>query len=249
MSSLTYGVSPQPAQAPEYSNSGRSSWLPLTVLTRTWVRSGSGRPRKKRVVLPFRLAERRLERHVDGLAARGRPCLCPGRSPRRRRSRCSPRAPPGRSTSGRRISLPLASHRLEGGRGAGEQGRVVDLGADGGVRAVERALAALDADVRIPHRDLEGDVALLPLGGVGRPDAVVGHRADTGSWSPQPAMIGAVTFLTNSGASVGHQRGLVPRAASTTLGHLDLVQVGDGLVHGVVVHAGRPSRRACRRSS
>ena len=48
VSSLMYGVSPQPAQAPEYSNSGCISWLPLTVSTRTSVRSGCGMPKKNR---------------------------------------------------------------------------------------------------------------------------------------------------------------------------------------------------------
>ena len=33
--SLTYGVSPQPAHAPENSNSGWRNWLPLTVLVFT----------------------------------------------------------------------------------------------------------------------------------------------------------------------------------------------------------------------
>ena len=32
VTSLMYGVSPQPAQAPENSNSGWRNWLPLTVL-------------------------------------------------------------------------------------------------------------------------------------------------------------------------------------------------------------------------
>ena len=31
VTSLAYGVSPQPAQAPEYSSNGCSNWLPLTV--------------------------------------------------------------------------------------------------------------------------------------------------------------------------------------------------------------------------
>ena len=94
------------------------------------------------------------------------------------------------------------------GRGAREQRRVVDLGADGGVRAVQRALAALDAEFRIPHRDLEGDVALLPAGGVGGPDAVVGqgrHRQQM----PQAGHDGRGHLLEELRGLVGHERRLV----------------------------------------
>ena len=42
VTSLRYGVSPQPAQAPENSNSGWSSCEPLTVSARTSDRSTSG---------------------------------------------------------------------------------------------------------------------------------------------------------------------------------------------------------------
>ena len=76
------------------------------------------------------------------------------------------------------VVLAPGVHRLEGRGRSREECRVVDLGADGGVRAVEGALAALDAEVGLPHGDLEGDVALLPLGGVGGPYAVGGHGAD-----------------------------------------------------------------------
>ena len=46
VSSLMYGVSPQPAQAPENSKSGRQSWAPLTVARFSFERSYSGRSRK-----------------------------------------------------------------------------------------------------------------------------------------------------------------------------------------------------------
>ena len=42
-----YGVSPQPAHAPENSISGRRNWDPLTVPVSSDARSGSGRRRKK----------------------------------------------------------------------------------------------------------------------------------------------------------------------------------------------------------
>ena len=40
---MTYGVSPQPAQAPENSNSGSKNWVPRTVPKSTRVRSLTGR--------------------------------------------------------------------------------------------------------------------------------------------------------------------------------------------------------------
>ncbi len=45
--SLRYGVSPQPGQAPEYSNSGCSSCEPLIISNFTCLRSISGISRKK----------------------------------------------------------------------------------------------------------------------------------------------------------------------------------------------------------
>ena len=51
---------------------------------------------------------------------------------------------------------------LEGGRRVlGQIGRK-HLGADGGVRADERALAAIDAQLFIPHRDFLRQIALVP---------------------------------------------------------------------------------------
>ena len=47
VSSLMYGVSPQPAHAPEYSKRGVANCEPLTSMTLMRVRSGSGRSRKK----------------------------------------------------------------------------------------------------------------------------------------------------------------------------------------------------------
>src|SRR5512143_42904 len=45
VTSFTYGVSPQPAQAPENSNSGSKSWTPFTS-SDTRARAGSGRSMK-----------------------------------------------------------------------------------------------------------------------------------------------------------------------------------------------------------
>src|SRR5581483_2809140 len=51
---------------------------------------------------------------------------------------------------------------LETGRRAGEQVGRIDLHPDRGVRAHKRALRAVDADRRIPSRELVSDVAALP---------------------------------------------------------------------------------------
>ena len=49
---------------------------------------------------------------------------------------------------------------------------LVGLEADDGVGADHGAVAALDADLRVPDGDLLGDVALLVLGGAGGEGAV-----------------------------------------------------------------------------
>src|SRR5579884_1459883 len=72
----------------------------------------------------------------------------------------------------------VSVHRLEAGRGVFKVYRVKDLHADDRVGADHRAFAALDADARIPGRDLFGDVALLPAGGAGGVGAIGGQGAD-----------------------------------------------------------------------
>ena len=75
-------------------------------------------------------------------------------------------------------ALPLGLGPLEGcGRLVAEFG-AVDLGANDGVRANHDALAALDAEVLVPHRDELRDVALLPLRGAGGECAAGGNGAD-----------------------------------------------------------------------
>src|SRR5512140_3051200 len=62
--SFTYGVSPQPAQAPENSNNGRSNWLSFTWVRLSTRRSVSGILRKNSQLAR---SDGRLRRHVDGL--------------------------------------------------------------------------------------------------------------------------------------------------------------------------------------
>src|SRR5690606_28441834 len=52
---------------------------------------------------------------------------------------------------------------LEGRRRLGQMLGIVGFLTDGRVRTNHGALAALDADLRIPDRDLQGDITLLVL--------------------------------------------------------------------------------------
>lgn len=88
--------------------------------------------------------------------------------------------------------------------------RIVYLQTNNRMRTDKRTLAALDADVGIPQRDFGGDVALFPLRSSGRIGAVYG-QALTGSISPSPAIIGAVTEWMKSGAWLGTTAGRVKR--------------------------------------
>ena len=132
------------------------------------------------------------------------------------------------------VLLALGVDRLEGRRSALQVHRVVDLGADAGVRAVQRALAALDAQLGIPHRHLERDVALLPPRGVRRPHAVVGDLAD-GQLVALAGHDPGGHVLHEVGRGRRHQLGLVV-VAGHRRGHLDAVEIGDRLVDRVVVH-------------
>ena len=60
------------------------------------------------------------------------------------------------------VFLALERQRDEARRRASLRRRRVDLGADGGVRADERALVALDAEAGVPHRDLRRDRRASP---------------------------------------------------------------------------------------
>ena len=74
-------------------------------------------------------------------------------------------------------SLSRASVDLKVAERASQFLAVVDLDADDGVRADHGALAALDADLRIPRGNFERQVALLPFRRAGGESAVAGECA------------------------------------------------------------------------
>ena len=249
VTSLTYGVSPQPAHAPEYSKSGSKNCDALHVERDARARRPRAARGRTRSSSRSGVAQRRLRRMLERLVPRVRLVLGGADLD----AQAAAGAVLGRDLHRVRVALEvvaLVGDRLEGRRACPASSRlVVDLDADRGVRADHRALVALDADRLVPDRDLEGDVALLPAGRAGRPGAVGREGADTGSRSPWFASITAVTRCTKSGAFAATRWARASWSAVTRLGIAHLVQVRERRVdHGeVLLHDLRAPWR--RRSS
>ena len=129
--------------------------------------------------------------------------------------------------------LALEVDGLEGGRGVLEERGVVDLDADGGVGAGQGALSALDADLLVPDGDLQGDVALLPLGRGRGEGPVHGH----GRNGKVVALVGddlRQGRLHELRRLVGNHGGLVEGAGGGG-GDDDLVEVRQRHVHGLEI--------------
>ena len=92
--------------------------------------------------------------------------------------------------------------------------------------ADQHALAALDAELLIPDRDLERDVALFPLRGAGGEGAVDGHGAD-GEVVAFAGDHAGGDLLHELGRSGGDGR---PHEEGRRhfVGHLDFVEVAEG---------------------
>ena len=171
------------------------------------------------------------------LVRRVAPCPSPGTPSRRAHSRCSPPAPPAPCNSaGCRSRRLLYGTCLNVGGRRVSASCVVDLHADRGVRADHRALVALDAELLIPHRNLGGDVALLPFRRAGRPRAVDRKRADR-----QPVALvgehdGGDALARSRCAAAGTSGGSATLRRSRDAGTCHLVQVR---------RASRRPRRSC----
>ncbi len=119
-------------------------------------------------------------------------------------SRCSLPGRPAERIFCPRISRDFAIQRMQAGRafsissGATTLARIAECG--------QAATQWLQSEyTALPSRwGSLGDVAFLPAGGAHGPAS--GGRAETGSASPSPASIAAVTVLTKSGAAFGDHR-------------------------------------------
>ena len=183
-------------------------------------------------VLALGFAQRELRHHVDGFAARVALVLggadlhaelAAGAVLRRDLQRVEHAG----------IFARLELGGLEGGGRVGESVGRENLRPDRGVRADDGALVALDADVGLPDRDFLGDVALFPLGGAGRPDAIDRE----GAHGQQVALAAE----HQRGDTLDEVRGVfrddrvqaMGRGRRVRIGDLD--QVGECAVHGLVV--------------
>ena len=154
-----------------------------------------------------------------------------------------------RELPARDTPCPAQSVDLKPAGAPAERRGIVDLHADRGVRADQRAQAALDADLRVPDGDVLGDArasrtCVVPVGKV--PST---GKALTGRSSPRLAIIMPSTSLTNAGALSG-TGGTHVQLRGDLGGHLHLVQGRQGAVdRGVVPLDDRARRPSCRRSS
>ncbi len=115
------------------------------------------------------------------------------------------------------------------------------------MRADKDTLAALDAQVGFPDRDFQGDIALFPLGGAGGEGAIHGH----GRHRDGIAFEGDhwAEHIADKGWRFSRDRGAAGESAGHFIGHLDLMQVDQSLIHGRSSSSGPRLRRVCHRSS
>ena len=152
----------------------------------------------------------------------------------------------GSDLDGEQVVVEAAGPEGLGVEGVAPRGGREDLGwlglhADGGVGAHHHATTAVDAQVGLPHGQLEGQAALLVAGGAHREGAVDGERADR----EQVALAGQHR-RGHPGHELGHvlgHRGAAVAGGGHVRRHRHLVQGADGEVdRGVVAggHVGTP---------
>ena len=149
------------------------------------------------------------------------------------------------------LSLPksfhLCSADLKRLGAAASRSLGVDLGADGGVRADQHALVALDAERPRPRREFPGRCCASPTARCRWEGAVDGKAADR-----QIVAVagdhGRQTFCTKSGAWAGTGGG-----SSTLAGglgrNLDSIEIGQGADRPPRSSSAPRLRPSCRRSS
>ncbi len=98
------------------------------------------------------------------------------------------------------------------------------------MRANKDAFAALDAQVGFPDRDFQGDIALFPLGRAGGEGAIHGHGRHRDAIAFESDH--GTKYVTDESGRFGWNRETAGESAGNFVRHLDLVQVGQGLVHG-----------------
>ena len=148
---------------------------------------------------------------------------------------------------GVREAGPLQQRRPEAVGSALQALRGVVAGADHAVRADEAAVAALDAELRIPDGDDVRDVALLVLGRATRIRAVDRKRAH-GQLIAEAGHHRRGHSAHELRSVGGHELArLAPRRDS--VGDLNLVKGGERAVDRLDVALHDRRRRACRRSS
>src|ERR1700674_2310989 len=101
------------------------------------------------------------------------------------------------------------------------------------MRADHCAFAALDTGFRVPHRNLERDVALLPFGGPGgkRP---IGWESAHGYLTAVPSVDQAEHMALKLGC-LGRERGWHFGLAGRLLRHADFEKVGQCFIYGAQV--------------
>ena len=197
--------------------------MPRTVPKSTRDRSLTGQRLEERDALALGRDQRLARREVDRLADRV------ARRPDRAGLDAQPAAGAVLDVDLQRVAgvrqaaaRPAAPTGTPSGAPSSRAGVVV-LGADHAVRADEAAVAALDAQVRVPDRDQLGDVALLVRRRAARVGAVHRQRAD------RQVVAAAGHHLRGDGADELRARARAPSAAArgcavTAAGTLDPVQ-------------------------
>ena len=160
-----YGVSPQPRQAPEYSKSGSSHCEPFTSSRWMVFRSHLG---EREVVLEVARARARCRPCATGVMFsalwRGLDLSLAGHDADAERAAGAVLGGDREHVGAALVVLGAVGRRRKALRRVLDRLRLDHLRADRGVRADQRAVVALDADVRIPDRDRTARCRASPTG-------------------------------------------------------------------------------------